>query len=263
MAAEQRHEDAHCGQHHPPLPRIAHHASERVGESGRDDHEREHFQEVGQRARVLERMRGVCVEEAAAVRAELLDGILRGSGPSDVCSVTVVFSITEAPSGPVAGIPWSSSTGVQHLSVTGERRHFLVTREVLNDALGNEHQRQHERQRHEQIESGTSESTQKFPTVRGCAARVRESTRWHGDARGRGKEVLDRKPRRLREIAHRRFARIALPVRVGREADGRVECRIRRDGAEALRVQRQPACNRCRPKTKTTPMALNSSSATA
>ena len=40
--------------------------------------DRQHLHEVGQRRRVLERVRGVGVEEAAAVGAEHLDGLLRG-----------------------------------------------------------------------------------------------------------------------------------------------------------------------------------------
>ena len=50
-----------------------------------------------------------------------------------------------------------------------------------------------------------------------------------------------REAEHLREIAHRRLAAVALPVRVRREADGRVERRVRAHGREPLRVQRQHA----------------------
>ena len=56
--------------------------AERVAERGGDQQDRqEHLEEVRERRRVLERMRRVHVEEAAAVRAELLDRDLRGRRP--------------------------------------------------------------------------------------------------------------------------------------------------------------------------------------
>ena len=78
----QRHEDhEHRGEHRPALARVAHHAAERVAERRRDQQDREHLEEVRERRRVLERMRGVHVEEAAAVRAELLDRDLARGRP--------------------------------------------------------------------------------------------------------------------------------------------------------------------------------------
>ena len=43
----------------------------------------------------------------------------------------------------------------------------------------------------------------------------------------------------LGQVAHGRFARVKLPVRVRREADGRVERELGRNADHALRVQRQ------------------------
>ena len=48
------------------------------GEAGGDEEDGEHLQEVRERRGVLEGMRAVGVEEAAAVGAEHLDGFLRG-----------------------------------------------------------------------------------------------------------------------------------------------------------------------------------------
>ena len=45
----------------------------------------------------------------------------------------------------------------------------------------------------------------------------------------------------LCQMAHRRLAGVVLPVGVGDEADGRVECEIRRYAIEASRIQRQQA----------------------
>ena len=71
-------DDHHDGQDHPTLLGVAHHASEGVAEGSRDEQYRYQLQEVGEGRGVLERMRRVGVEEAAAVGAQLLDGELRG-----------------------------------------------------------------------------------------------------------------------------------------------------------------------------------------
>ena len=71
-------EDAHRGEDRPALALVADHAAEDVGERGAEREDRDHLQEVRDRGRVLERMRGVDVEEAAAVGAEHLDRDLRG-----------------------------------------------------------------------------------------------------------------------------------------------------------------------------------------
>ncbi len=57
---------------------VADHAAEHVGQRGAEHEDRQHLHEIGQRRRVLEWMRGVGVEEAAAIGAEHLDGDLRG-----------------------------------------------------------------------------------------------------------------------------------------------------------------------------------------
>ena len=60
-----------------------------------------------------------------------------------------------------------------------------------------------------------------------------------GDADGGGKKVVDGQRHHLREIGHRGFAAVALPVGVGGEADGGVEREMLRQRAEFLRIQRQ------------------------
>ena len=64
-----------------PCRVVADHAPERVGEAGADREDQDDLQEGRERRRVLERMRRVGVEEPAAVRAELLDRLLRGHRP--------------------------------------------------------------------------------------------------------------------------------------------------------------------------------------
>ena len=74
--SDQEH-DAHRGKDRPALPRIADHLAERVGQPGRNHEDHQHLNEVGERRRVLKRMGGVGIEEAAAVGADHLDRFLR------------------------------------------------------------------------------------------------------------------------------------------------------------------------------------------
>ena len=74
--AHQEH-DGHRPEERPSLPRVLHHVAERVGQAGAKDEDQEDVHEVREAVRALERVGRVGVEEAAAVRAELLDGHLR------------------------------------------------------------------------------------------------------------------------------------------------------------------------------------------
>ena len=78
-AGEEQH--AHRGEHGPALALIADHAAEHVGERGAEREDRDHLNEVRQRGRVLERVRGIGIEEPAAIGAEHLDRDLRGNRP--------------------------------------------------------------------------------------------------------------------------------------------------------------------------------------
>ena len=82
--AGQQHDedDSHGRQHRPSLARIAYHFAEGVAKRCRNEQDRQHLQEVGERRWVLQRVRRVDVEEAAAVGAELLDRNLRGRRPN-------------------------------------------------------------------------------------------------------------------------------------------------------------------------------------
>ena len=58
--------------------------------------------------------------------------------------------------------------------------------------------------------------------------------RGDGDAGGGGDEVVKRQPDHLREIRHRGFAAVALPVGVGGETDGGVERQMRAQRGRVL-----------------------------
>ena len=66
-------------------------------------------------------------------------------------------------------------------------------------------------------------STQKLPIVLlPAAGEAADQRHHHREAGGGRREVLHREPGHLREVAHRRLAAVALPVRVGDEAGGGV-----------------------------------------
>ena len=70
-------EDGHRGEDGPAVFGRADHLAEGDGEAGGDEEDGEHLEEVRERCGVLEGMRAVGVEEAAAVGAQHLDGFLR------------------------------------------------------------------------------------------------------------------------------------------------------------------------------------------
>ena len=174
------------------------------------------------RRRVLERMRGVGVEESAAVGAELLDGFLRGDRPLR-----------------------------DHLRRAFERRRlrigskFWITPCEAKTSAATKRDRQQDVDR--RARDVDPEVADGLHLVAREAAHQRDGDRHAGRRRC---EVLHRERRHLHEVAHRRLADIRLPVRVRHEADGRVEREIRRERrralgrlrrAEALRIERQPA----------------------
>ena len=178
-----------------------------------DQEDGQHLHEVGQHGWVLERVRRVGAEEAAAVGAEHLDRFLRGHWPHR-----------------------------QRLLRTFERGDVQVRQEVLQRALADEEQgdQQRDRQQHiqrdaEQIGPGVADG------LAGAAGKGADQRKGHGDAGGGGDEVLHRQPGHLAEIAESAFTAVGLPVGVGDEADGGVECQIPGEAREALRVERQRA----------------------
>ena len=59
------------------------------------------------------------------------------------------------------------------------------------------------------------------------------------NAGGRRNEIVEGQPCHLNEIAHGGLTGVGLPVRIGREAGGRIECQVRRHAGELLRIERQ------------------------
>ena len=180
-------------------------------------------------------MRGVRVEEAAAVGSQLLDRFLR-------CHRPLRDDLLRAFDG-------------------GDGR---VGMQVLDHALEQNSSAADDRNRQQHIHRGARdihpEVADGLLFLAGKSANQRDRDRDAG--RGRG-EILHRQSRHLHEVAQRRFARVSLPVRVGDEAGRCVEGQIGRDiaGVEVLRIERQNACARWMKYTSRNPKILKLSSA--
>ena len=133
----------HGGEDRPALARVAHHAAEGVAQRGGDQEDRQHLQEIGERRGVLERVRRVGVEEAAAVGAQFLDRLLRSDRPQSDDLLLGGRLLCDG----IAGSVFHRVTGGIHLRiVVGNRfhcRHGLIGGQVLHHALADQHQSQH------------------------------------------------------------------------------------------------------------------------
>ena len=92
-------------------------------------------------------------------------------------------------------------------------------------------------------------STQKLPSVLlpsgpGPAREAARERERDADAGGRRREVVPRQPRHLRQVAHRRLARVRLPVGVGGEAGGGVEREPARPAPKCCGLKGSTCCSR-------------------
>ena len=175
--------------------------------------QQEDLQPVGPRRRVLKRVRGVRVVEAAAVGAEFLDGLLAGHR--------------------AAG---------DGLLAAAKRGDDLVSEvEVLDRAAGDQHDRAHDADGQQDAQHRAHQVDPEVPQF-ACARSGEPSHQRdrHRHAHGGGNEVLHREAGHLDEVALGRFTRIGLPVGVGDEADRRVPRQPRGHvGGRIMQVQRQ------------------------
>ncbi len=145
------------------------------------------------------------------------------------------------PTAMVCSVTWSAVARRDRL----DQLRRLVAVEGLHNALRDQTPAPDERQRQQDVEDA---ARQIDPEV---ADRLRRTARKAADQRDQDRhagrrrdEVLHRQTEHLGQIAHGRFAAVALPVGIAGEADRRVERRIRghRRG-QILRtlVERQPS----------------------
>src|SRR5713101_4002245 len=109
-------QDRHRRKQGPSLAPVADHFAEGVSQSRADRKDREHLEEVGQRSRILVRMRRVGIEESAAVSAQFLNHILRSD----------------------------RSLGYR-LRTALERRRIDVRTQIVRHALPDQHERKYQR----------------------------------------------------------------------------------------------------------------------
>jgi hypothetical protein len=126
------------------------------------------------------------------------------------------------------------------ISGTLEQRDRLVRTERLHHALRNEEHGEDDRERQQDVERAPRQVDPEVADRRGGLSRDATHQRdQNRHARCRADEVLNGQSRHLREVAHRRLAAVALPVRIGGEADGGVPREIRCRRAKTLRVERK------------------------
>ena len=160
-------------------------------------------------------MRGVGVEEAAAIRAELLDGFLRRYR--------------------------ALRDGLLPAFQSG---HAGVGLQILDHTLRAQEQRRDDRNRKQHIDRGTRHIDPEITDGLGLMPRKAsyDCNRNRNPGGGRH-EVLNGQGRHLHQVAERRLATIRLPVGVGEKAGGGVEGKIGTDvaGVKVLRVEGQNA----------------------
>ena len=208
-ARQEQHD--HRRQDRPALARVIHRTAEQPGEPEADQEDRQHLHHVGPIARVLERVGGIGVKEAAAVGAEHLDRFLGGDRPQR-----------------------------DRLTRAFQRRGGDLLRQRLRYATRDQHQRVDDRDRQQQVERDPRQVGPEVADRRLLAPReAAEQRKRERDAdRGR-EEVVDDERQHLAEIAHHSLARIPLPVGIGGEADRDVERAVRADAGEPGSIERQ------------------------
>ena len=203
--------NGHGGQDRASLANVAYRAAEEENRGGRDDEQRPDLQDVGPDVRVLERMGGIGVEEAAAVGAELLDDFLARHRPDG-----------------------------DRLLRPFERGRIDRAGKRLRNAEGEQDEGADERDRQQDVERHAGHIDPEIADRRGGRAGESAHQRErHREAGRRRQEVVHGEAEHLGEIAHRGLAAVVLPVRVGDEAARGVEGELGRHGVEAARIQRQ------------------------
>ncbi len=168
--------------------------------------------EIGQRVRIFVGRGRVGVDEAASVGAEFLDHFLR-----------------------------RHRTAGDRLREAFDGFHALIGVKVLRHALPHEKQPDDDRDGQQNVERAAREVDPEISERLHVRAHQPPNDR-DGDRNadpGRG-EVVPGEPGHLREVAHRRLARIELPVRVRRKTDGGVPREVGRHVVDVGGVERKP-----------------------
>ena len=201
-------QNAHGSEDRPALTGVADHTAKNVGKGRADCEDRHHLDHVGNGVRVLERMRGIGVEETTAIGAEHLDRQLRRHG-ADRNRLPRPFQ------------------GLREDVTTQCLRHAEPdVNEGEYDADGQKHIERRTDHIHPEIADGLA----------GSACEGADKPDGNRHARRSGHKVLYGEASHLGEIGHGAFAAIVLPVGIGDEADCRVEGEFRPDCRHSFRI---------------------------
>ncbi len=180
------------------LAAVAHHQAVGVGQGEGDDEQQEDLEQVGPRVGVLERVGGVGVEEAAAVGAQLLDGLLRGDRAA-------LHDLVAARDG-------------------GDRRRLG---EVLDHPTDEQHDRRDDRQRQQDAHDAAHQvDPEVAEQVGGLARDATDQGDRDGQPDGGRDEVLHGQTHGLHGVAGTGLTGVRLPVGVRRERDRGVDGRV-------------------------------------
>src|SRR6476469_4746891 len=184
-------ENRHDRHNRPALTAVADHDAEGARQREGDTQKQEDLYPIRPRRRVLERVRGVGVEKATAIRAELLDDLLRCDRPSG-----------------------------KGLLATSDGGDGVIVVEVLDHSRRDEHDREYHRYREQDAKADTSQVDPEVADAIGLAPGEPAYQRDRdGHAHRGGGEVLYRQAGHLRDVAESVLSGIALPVGIGNEAD--------------------------------------------
>ena len=224
----------HGPPHRPAVALVLDHAPEVVGQPARDQEDRQHLDEVGKRRRVLVRVRGVGVHEAAAVGAEHLDRHLRGHRPlGDGLSLNALRLRHRVPLGILDGfagivlLGHVGRVGVQDLGC-------LIGFEVLDHALRHQEHGIDDADGQQHVQGDAHDiGPEVADGLGGVPGDAAHQSRRHRDPHRGGDEVVEGQPDHLGKVRGRGFPAVALPVGVGREAHRRVEGQVIAEGVQA------------------------------
>ena len=207
----QHQHEGHGAENGTAVGHVFHVAAQSKDHGGGDGEQSDHLQPVGEGGRVLERMCRVDAEEAAAVRAKLLDGDLRGRRAER-----------------------------QQLLLTFHTVERQIGGEALRHPLPHQHQRQDQRHWQQHVEAETHQILPEVAKVDGLlAGDTAEQGNGYGGARPCGDEVLGGQAHHLAEVGEAGLTGIGLPVGVGHKADSGVEGELPAQTRQLLRVEGQ------------------------
>jgi hypothetical protein len=187
-------------------------------------------------------MRGVRIEEAATVGAEHLDRFLRSHRAH--CDGLLRDRRIDGHGVALRVLHRVALRIELRRRIRGglQRRHVLVSLEVLDHALAHKDRGDNRGHRQKHIQRHTRDIDPEIADrLRGVACEAAHQCDHDDDASGRRQEVLHGETEHLRQIADRLLTRIVLPVRVRDEADRGVERTVRRHRAQLLRIAWQHA----------------------